>query len=69
MFCSWGAEEYGLVGSIEWVEVGDNARQKIIKLVFTKKKSMNCKFPVRLRCHRGCCLLCAKLKLNVTHNT
>ena len=21
MFCSWGAEEYGLVGSYEWVEV------------------------------------------------
>ena len=23
IFCSWGAEEYGLVGSTEWVEVGD----------------------------------------------
>lgn len=22
MFCSWGAEEYGLIGSTEWVEVG-----------------------------------------------
>ena len=21
MFCSWGAEEYGLIGSTEWVEV------------------------------------------------
>ena len=21
MFCSWGAEEYGLVGSTEWVQV------------------------------------------------
>ena len=21
MFCSWGAEEYGLIGSCEWVEV------------------------------------------------
>lgn len=21
VFCSWGAEEYGLIGSIEWVEV------------------------------------------------
>ncbi|CAL1549053.1 unnamed protein product, partial [Lymnaea stagnalis] len=20
MFCSWGAEEYGLIGSTEWVE-------------------------------------------------
>ena len=22
MFCSWGAEEYGLIGSMEYVEVG-----------------------------------------------
>ena len=22
VFCSWGAEEYGLIGSYEWVEVG-----------------------------------------------
>ena len=21
LFCSWGAEEYGLIGSVEWVEV------------------------------------------------
>jgi len=21
VFCSWGAEEYGLIGSTEWVEV------------------------------------------------
>lgn len=21
IFCSWGAEEYGLIGSTEWVEV------------------------------------------------
>ena len=21
IFCSWGAEEYGLIGSVEWVEV------------------------------------------------
>lgn len=21
VFCSWGAEEYGLIGSVEWVEV------------------------------------------------
>jgi len=24
VFCSWGAEEYGLVGSTEWVEVTSN---------------------------------------------
>ena len=24
MFCSWGAEEYGLIGSTEWVEVNPN---------------------------------------------
>ena len=22
IFCSWGSEEYGLIGSTEWVEVG-----------------------------------------------
>jgi len=21
IFCSWGAEEYGLIGSTEWIEV------------------------------------------------
>lgn len=24
MFCSWGAEEYGLIGSVEYVQVGSN---------------------------------------------
>ena len=29
VFCSWGAEEYGLIGSTEWVEVTTHDYRKV----------------------------------------
>lgn len=39
MFCSWGAEEYGLLGSIEYVQVIDD-----YFLIFWKRKQKDLSF-------------------------
>ena len=37
IFCSWGAEEFGLIGSTEWVEVRMRFKIKIFLLNIFKR--------------------------------